>query len=351
MGNSANLTLTGMVMGSGDLVKVGTGNLILQAQNTYTGNTYVNQGTLTLNQGGALLNSGTGGSAVIVNPGATLILDNNNGGTGSATAINLANRLASTASVMLNGGALQLYGASGAGLDGLTTNQTIGTLTLNSGNSTVQTISGNLAGATSPATVILTVANLVRNAGATASFLGTLNAAAGTANSIVGTPNLDSAVNRITILSGVTSQLVGNNGGILPFATANAGATIGGDFATYDVANNSIAPFGLFSGYVTPANLIGNGGDIVKLNAGNWILTANTTIAGLLLTGGATVAENGFTLTIGGGILNTSLANVIIGGTLAIGSNADLVVNAIAGSTLNLNATITGSGGLTFVSR
>ena len=308
----------------------------------------MDQGTLTLNQGGALLNSGTGGSAVTSTPGATLILDNNNGGTGSATAINMANRLASTAAVTLNGGTLQLYGASGVGLDSLGTNQTIGTLTLNSGNSTVQTISGNLAGATSPATVTLTVASFVRNAGATASFLGTLNALAGTANSIVGTPNLDSAVNRITILSGVSSQLVGNNGGILPFATANAGATIGGDFATYDVANNSIAPFGLFSGYVTPANLTGNGGDIVKLNAVNWILTANTTIAGLLLTGGATVAENGFTLTVAGGILNTSLANVIIGGTLAIGSNADLVVNAIAGSTLNLNATITGSGGLTF---
>ena len=199
-----------------------------------------------------------------------------------------------------------------------------------------------MAGQLAPATVNLTAASLQRNPGATANFLGNVNGGVG---------NLDSGVNHITISSGVSSQLVGNNGGILPFAMANSGPTTGGDFASYDFVNNSIT---FFNGYVTSIANAGIG-DIVK-EAATEILTANKTITGLLLTGGATVAEDGFTLTLGGGIggdlggiLSTNGSNTIIGGSVNIGSDEGVLL-AATGTTTTINTIVSGGssdGGLT----
>ncbi len=190
----------------------------------------------------------------------------------------------------------------------------------------------------------------MRNPGATVNFLGFVNG---------GAANLDSGANRITFLNALSNNpaafgLVGNNGGILPFAMANSGPTIGGDFASYDFVNNSIT---YFTGYVTSI-AAASSGDIVK-EAATEILTGNKTITGLLLTGGATVAEDGFTLTLGGGIsgelgaiLSTNGANTIVGGTLNVGSGEGVAMTSGTGSvtSTNINSTVTGgssSGGLT----
>jgi len=52
-GNNANTTYSGALSGQGSLTKVGTGNLILSGNNTYTGTTYVKEGTLKV-QGAAI---------------------------------------------------------------------------------------------------------------------------------------------------------------------------------------------------------------------------------------------------------------------------------------------------------
>jgi autotransporter-associated beta strand protein len=65
-GNGAVSTLTGIIAGSGSLVKSGSGSLTLTGANTYTGTTTVSAGTLFVN------GSTASGSAISVSSGATL---------------------------------------------------------------------------------------------------------------------------------------------------------------------------------------------------------------------------------------------------------------------------------------
>ena len=72
-GGADNVTVNGMISGSGGLTKVGTGTLTLGSANTATGNVTVAAGSLSLINGAALENT----VAVTVNAGASLIIDNN----------------------------------------------------------------------------------------------------------------------------------------------------------------------------------------------------------------------------------------------------------------------------------
>src|SRR4029078_8617315 len=93
-----NVTLSAVVSGSGNLVKAGSGALILTAANTYIGSTTINAGTLRLNGDTATLqNSGS----ITVNAGATLDLDN-------AGLTTNPNHLADSSTLTLAGGTLSI---------------------------------------------------------------------------------------------------------------------------------------------------------------------------------------------------------------------------------------------------
>jgi autotransporter-associated beta strand protein len=91
-GNNSSTTYSGILSGSGNLTKAGTGTLILANANSYTGTTTVSNGTLLVN------GSTVATSAVTVAAGATL------GGTGSVQG-----------SIAINGGILA-PGAGGPGI-------------------------------------------------------------------------------------------------------------------------------------------------------------------------------------------------------------------------------------------
>ncbi len=351
--DASTLGITGIVSGTNlTLVGAAAQTLTLSASNTFTGNVNIESGILTLaNQNvyagtttiatqaklnvnvfgtiGSLTSSGTlsGGSTTYnVSVGAVLTLDD--------SVNNLPSRINSLSSINLTAATLSFIGNNTALVK---SSQTVGTVSLLGGNSAISNTSG-----TGNGTTTLTIGTLVRasTSGATVNFVP------------VNTP-LGSSFNQILlnqITQGTTGSpttttpsaaLVGNGGGILPWAYVNTD-----DFATY----NANSPGGVlaFTNYVSSIGASTSPGDIVKVTASE-VLIGNETIGALVLAAGVTVTESGYTLTLGSGTLLTAASSTITGGTLAFG-NAEGVITTAATQTTTINSVVTGNDGLTIAS-
>lgn len=123
------MTLSGMLQGSGDFVKAGTGTVALTGGSVFTGKTLVNGGTLRLSGNGRLLSS----LDVQVAPGATLDIQTIGGALTDVTTLTVANDgdtgtgvsvgagVAETVFALVLGGVAQVnpgsYGSSSSGAD------------------------------------------------------------------------------------------------------------------------------------------------------------------------------------------------------------------------------------------
>ncbi|MBR5195571.1 MAG: autotransporter-associated beta strand repeat-containing protein [Akkermansia sp.] len=139
----ATLTVNGMihadgVEGSGTITKVGAGKLVLNGSNTYENTTTVNAGILSTSAKGGLSKS-----EVIVNSGATLLIEgNNNKALGANVTINAGGLLsfAGTGSDMMDYGVSdKMLTAIGSIIDFGSTRQTMGawSITLSNGASVI----------------------------------------------------------------------------------------------------------------------------------------------------------------------------------------------------------------------
>ncbi|EAT59359.1 autotransporter-associated beta strand repeat-containing protein [Chlorobium ferrooxidans] len=332
-GTSAGSTLASIIGtgNSGTLTKEGSGIWRLTGGNIYADITSINDGEIILSGNGQIFSAQN--TAITVNTGARLTLDNTESGTN-------IDRIHNNKPITLAGGELLYKGSNSIAVD-----ETILSLTLSSGASTV-TLNSGTGGGTS-----LTFGSISRIAGATVLFRGTnLGAAAAAA----GNTNLI-----FTDASGLT--LSGSNAGqttraIVPYAIgdSNPGGA-GTDFVTYNwnSGGNTTNTFGIRPLVATEYATTATDGVNLKI-ASSASPNASYTINSLLLTGGSTytIGSGGGakTLTISSGSIFSAsgVANIITGTTtpdlLTFGAEGKIF--SVGDLTLS-NAVASGSAGLT----
>ena len=258
----------------------GPGTQVLQGSNTYTGATYLNNGTLTLSGNGALVNS-----AITFNGGALSLV---NASAGDAA----INRVNDSATITSNGGNLQFVNTSGANVYA----ETLGPVALTSGQLNVVE-SNNQTGAGSQT---LTLSGLTQAGTSAITF---------SANG-----GLNTTKNMIVVSgSGTTpaGQIIG------PWATVGTAANAQTDYAVYNG-----------SAQVVPANIAANEnettwptswsatGNIVESTVTS--LSASRTLNTLRYTGGAATLALGANNLETYGILNGGSGTLTISGTGAL---------------------------------
>ncbi|MDB6075793.1 MAG: Extracellular serine protease precursor, partial [Verrucomicrobiaceae bacterium] len=310
---SGNTTVSSIIgTTSGTVTKNGTGLLTLHGASTYTGNTAINAGTVSITNALSLGTVASNTTSVV--SGATLNITNANSGesfsingTGDTTLANSA----------YTGGALTGTGtAIQSGTVALATSSTIAATTAGS----LFTVSGVISGG---ATANVTIAGpgVVQFTTATNTYSGTTNIATG------GTLQLGTAGDRIPNASAVTvatggvfdvngqaetiGSLAGAGNVLLGSAVAGSGAlTAGGN-------NTSTSYSGNMSGT----------GTFIKAGTGNTTLTGTNTITGL------TTVSAGILQVGTGGSTNNSPATVTAG------------TGSISGAvTVNSTGTLAGTG-------
>ncbi len=332
VGDSNDTTYSGVVSGTGSLTKQGTGQLTLQAANTYSGATTVNGGTLGIGHNGAL---GTG--SLTIGNGTTIH------GVGADRVI--ANPVTvAGAFTISNDNALDLAG--GVDLGGTTRAVTLGA----SGDSAWTGVVSN-GGIDKQGTGVLILEGANTYAGGTTLTGGTLGLAH---DSALGTGDL-------TVNDGTTLRIENTN------HTIANGLNINGDFT---VTSDSLAPpvvLTLTSGFALAAdrqitvsgqaNLILSGvisesvagrtltiaGDRTVTLSGVNTHTGGTTLSGgtLLVGHDAALGTGALTLATGSAFGTTNGARTL---TNAIVTNDDLAITGT--DDLTLNGAVSGSGGL-----
>ena len=302
-----------------NLLKIGTGTLVLSGTNSYTGTTTVNVGTLQFAKEVSLYNNtlaNWNASNIIVNSGAALAL--NVGGTGEFTSSDLDTILSLGTST---GGFLS---GSSAGLD-----------TTNAGGSF--TYASNISNANAMGILKIGTGTLVLSGINT--YTGTTTVDAGTLQfakevSLYNNTPASWTASNITVNSGATLAL--NVGGTGEFTSSDLdtilalGTPTGGFLSGSSIAidtTNASSGFA-YAGNISNTNYGGNAISLIKLGTNTLTLTGNNTFSG-----GVTVAAG--TLVMGSaGALNTAGTNALTlnaSGVLQLNDH-DLTVTSLTGA-------------------
>jgi fibronectin-binding autotransporter adhesin len=314
-GTGLTVTQSSPISGFNTLTKAGAGDLILTADNPFSGAFTLNAGTATLSGANGAFNKLTG--TTTIGSGARLTLDNTAG---------TADRLPNTVPVAVNNGELRILGR-----DNTTTTETIGALTASGASSVVRLTPGasaslvlNLESYTVPTgsnTLTFVGTNLGVDTGAnpqfTRIFISNLTTATALANTFVD--------NGTIVASAVYDPVFGIR------AAAIYNATPSNPIQNSAPTNTPV-----------DADVVATGA-VVTENA-----SENNTIASLRLNDNSSVAvKPGTTLTLVNGKLgfNAGGNQTVLGGTVQV-NGAVFQLDAANTTPATVSSTIIGLGGL-----
>ena len=311
-GTTTGNAVTGAITnGSGPLsvTKANTSIWNLSGNNTYTGATTVNAGTLILSG----TNTGNGATAVV---GGTLQAGAN-GALNPNSAVTMTD--AAAAILDLNGKLGTIPSLSGGGpLGG---NVTLGGGTLTTGDTTSTTYSGNVTGAGNLIKVgvgAFTLATPQSYTGTTAVNGGSLIVNSTLASSATTVGNSGTLGGTGTLSGTVTV----NSGGMLSPATATTAGTINIASLTLDAGSGIAYEFGATNDLVAVTNASG-----LTLNGGALSLFATGGVSALTANGTYTLFS--YLTGFGGALTNLSVANAQAGKTYSVADGGGIITLTI----------------------
>lgn len=350
---AGNVTMTGVISGTGGLLKRGTGTLILSggASNTYTGSTTVSGGTLILSKpvevaDPSITIGGAGASATVqlgaafqlygaattINAGGQLNLNNFNEYIGTLT-VSGGNIITGSGLLYIGGGITSNANSATTTLAGnysLYTNQifNIASGSTPTGNDVI--ISGSMAEVGGSTTITKQGAGKLVLSGAN-TYSGLTTISAGILN-IQNSTALGTTTGGTTVASGASLQIQGN------IIVGNEALTLNGSGTGGVGAFRNISGSNTFGGAVTLGT-----GSTISSDAGTLTLTGGITNAGFTttFTGAGNIAENGVISGTGGltknggGIVTLSGANTYTGSTTISSGTLQVNTNNALGTVAN----------------
>ncbi len=357
IGGAGAFTVGGVISDgttANSLIKTGSGSLILNGNNAFTGSLTVSTGTLTLGgtnaySGATIVSAGSltlGGpngsilntSGISLASGTSLTLDNTGAGNNSA------NRLANSQALTLSGSSLIYKGSDQAATS---SSETMGALSTGAGTNVVTVTFGGTNAAD------LTSASFSHTAGQNTALINGLNLGANSGSTSVGRLFLTSA----PTLVGTTAALsTGINSAakdtvVVPYLLGETTATTGGTgtatgtantFLTYN-ASTGLRPLNLTDEFTNNAITAGTNTRITS----NTSAASTAAINSLVISGGTLTINSGVTLTDTSGAILFSGTSAIGGatGTLGFGS-AEAMITTNSGVTGTISSGISTTSGI-----
>lgn len=302
-----------VISGSGDVKLIGTGTIILNMTNTYTGVTTISSGTLQLG-------SGTGGGSVGNISSSSSVVNNSvltfNRNTASSPLISTpisgtgaVNQIGSGTVILTDSNTYTGLTTISAGTLQVGNGGTVGTLSGTSGivnNSVLAFSRSNALAITAPISgsgAVNQIGTGTTTLSGTNSYTGATTISAG-ALSVSVTANLGGAASSL-VFDGGTLQLTGATltsiSGLGHAVTFNAGKTVG-----FDIANAATT-------FTVDQVLNQSTGGFLKLGAGTVVLNQTNTYTG--------------TTTVSAGVLRLDTAAALPGGIAATGGTSALLIN------------------------
>ena len=329
IGGASNMTSSGIISGTGSLIKDGASTLFLDAENTYTGSTNISNGIVQVQKSNALgsLNAGTGSSNTTVSDGAVIQIYGTN--------INIPEAIKVYGTGISNRGVIRNFTGS-SGVNALTS-----TITLNS-NARINVDAGTLS--------------LTGTSNGTSLVYGTyaLNAGVNTSTSMIvsglmsGTGNLTKDSLGTLILSGSNTDFAGAirvHNGVMNIQNSNALGTT--DVETTVLTNGAIQLQGGITVAEANINLAGTGinndGALRNISGNNIFsgtlnLTGNTRV--YIDAGTLSMTSTGTSINMGTNTLNIggpSTGSISVSGVVASAASGAGTLTKDGASTSNLN--------------